>query len=93
FYCKGAVNVGRLLHLSRKELYDLARSSGANVLLNEEWCCKITHPLFKGKNHYRVRILYSADLACSMLSDAQKPVAVEDAKGVEGVMIILDRQQ
>jgi hypothetical protein len=35
FYCQGGVNVATLLQLSRKALFELGRSSGGNVLLDE----------------------------------------------------------
>ena len=36
FVCKNAVDVHKLLHLSRRSLYAVARENGANVLLDEQ---------------------------------------------------------
>lgn len=36
FVCKNAVDLHKLLYLSRKSLYCLAKENGANVLLDEQ---------------------------------------------------------
>lgn len=36
FLCKGGVDTGRLLDLSRKALYSRAKAMGGNVLLDEQ---------------------------------------------------------
>ncbi|TFK41402.1 hypothetical protein BDQ12DRAFT_711145 [Crucibulum laeve] len=92
YLCKGAVNTARLLHLTRKEVYDIAKDHNANVLLNEEWSCDIKNPWYRSKDEYKAIIQYSANIARSHREDAQKPVAIENARGIEGVMIVLERR-
>lgn len=36
FLCKGAVDLCKLLYLTRRTLYNVAKENGANVLLDEE---------------------------------------------------------
>lgn len=36
FVCKGGVDAGRLVDISRKGLYSIAKTMGGNVLLEEQ---------------------------------------------------------
>ncbi|KAF7982067.1 hypothetical protein HWV62_30360 [Athelia sp. TMB] len=99
FVCKNAVDVHKLLHLSRRSLYAVARENGANVLLDEQWRCKITHPKFAKQNRFRVKVQYSAVMAKSCWPDAQKPVELHTAaeaasdSRINGLMTILERKE
>ncbi|KZP04553.1 hypothetical protein FIBSPDRAFT_848709 [Athelia psychrophila] len=95
FVCKNAVDLEKLLFLSRKSLYAVAKDNGANVLLDEQWRCKITHPKFAKQNRFRVKVQYSATMARSCWPDAQKPVEIDVAssRGIDGLMTILERKE
>ncbi|KIM84561.1 hypothetical protein PILCRDRAFT_29983, partial [Piloderma croceum F 1598] len=93
FLCEGAVDLCKLLYLSRRTLYDVGRENGANVLLDEQWRCKISRPKFRKQNRFRVKIQYTAMMARSHWPDAQRPVEIEAAKGIEGLMTILHRKK
>ncbi|KAI6159554.1 hypothetical protein EDD17DRAFT_894810 [Pisolithus thermaeus] len=90
FICKGGVDSGRLLDLSRKKLYMTAKAMGGNVLLDEQWDCRIRHPKLQ-KHEFKVTIHYSATVARSFSPDGQRPVGIEAAKGIKGLMTVLDR--
>ncbi|KAH7883900.1 hypothetical protein F5I97DRAFT_1780546, partial [Phlebopus sp. FC_14] len=91
FLCRGGVDAGRLLDLSRKGLYSTAREMGGNVLLEEQWDCSIRYPKLQKRDEFKVTICYSATVARSFWPDAQRPIDVEAAKGIKGLMTILDR--
>jgi len=92
FLCQDAVDLVKLLYLSRRSLYAAARESGGSVLLEEQWRCRISRPKFKRQDRFRVKIQYSATVAQSYWPDAQRPVEIEAAKGIEGLMTILVRK-
>ncbi|KIK97651.1 hypothetical protein PAXRUDRAFT_135879 [Paxillus rubicundulus Ve08.2h10] len=91
FVCKGGVDAGRLLDLSRKGLYSIAKEMGGNVLLEEQWDCKIRYPRLQKRDEFKVTIHYVATVARSAWPDAQRPVDIEAAKGIRGLMTVLDR--
>ncbi|KAH7911219.1 hypothetical protein BJ138DRAFT_947595 [Hygrophoropsis aurantiaca] len=92
FLCKGGVDTVKLLDVSRRGLYSTAKEMGGNVLLEEQWDCKICHPRFHKHDRFKVTIHYSAQVARSLGSDAQTPIEAAAAKGVKGLMTVLDRQ-
>ncbi|KAG1871179.1 hypothetical protein C8R48DRAFT_596419 [Suillus tomentosus] len=89
FTCKGGVDAGRLVNLARKGLYSTAKEMGGNVLLEE----KSAHPLslYQRRDQFKVTIHYSATVARSCWPDAQRPVEIEAAKGIKGLMTVIDR--
>ncbi|KDQ63872.1 hypothetical protein JAAARDRAFT_394087 [Jaapia argillacea MUCL 33604] len=91
FVCSGAVDTAKLLHLSRRELYSIAQDRGGNVLMDEQWSCKISQPKFRRRDRFTVSIEYSATVGRSSWPDAQRPVQLKAAKGVGGLMTIIDR--
>ncbi|KAF9243800.1 hypothetical protein BU15DRAFT_42702, partial [Melanogaster broomeanus] len=91
FHCKGGVDARRLLDLSRKGLYSIAREMGGNVLLEEEWNCSIRHPRLQKRDEFKVTIHYAATVARSAWPDAQRPIEMKAAKGIKGLMTVLDR--
>ncbi|KAG6329854.1 hypothetical protein ID866_9236 [Astraeus odoratus] len=91
FTCKGAVDVTKLLRASRASLLEKAEYLGANVLVEESWCCTIRVPKDSRQGSYRVRIRYCASASRSSLPDPQKPVALDKVRNVPGLMTILDR--
>ncbi|KAG1749694.1 uncharacterized protein EDB91DRAFT_1046467 [Suillus paluster] len=92
FTCKGGVDAGRLVNLARKGLYSTAKEMGGNVLLEEKWDCEIRHPRSQCRDQFKVTIHYSATVARSFCPDAQKPVEIQAAKGIKGLMTVIDRQ-
>lgn len=91
FTCKGGVDAGRLVNLARKGLYSTAKEMGGNVLLEERWDCEIRHPRSQRRDQFKVTIHYSATVARSCWPDAQRPVEIEAAKGIKGLMTVIDR--
>ncbi|TFK57435.1 hypothetical protein OE88DRAFT_1651151 [Heliocybe sulcata] len=91
YLCSGAVDIAKLLHLSRRDMLSTARDCGGNVLLDEEWSYEISHPTFRRHNRYKVTIHYSATVGRSCWPDTQKPVQLANAHGIAGLMTILDR--
>ncbi|KAG2142489.1 hypothetical protein BD769DRAFT_1348533 [Suillus cothurnatus] len=89
FTCKGGVDAGRLVNLARKGLYSTAKEMGGNVLLEEKlaWLAS----LYQRRDQFKVTIHYSATVARSYKPDAQKPVEIEAAKGIKGLMTVIDR--
>ncbi|KAH8103064.1 hypothetical protein BXZ70DRAFT_905712 [Cristinia sonorae] len=91
FVCRDGVDAAKLLRAVRSSVYEKAESIGASVLVDEQWTCSIAGP--RKDNTYRVVIRYSASAARSSSSDPQKPVSLEQAKGVPGLMTVLAREQ
>jgi len=91
FRCKGGVDARRLVDLSRKGLFSIAKIMGGNVLLEEQWDCIIRHSTLRKRGEFKVIVHYSATVARSVWPDAQKPVEIEAAKGISGLMTVLDR--
>ncbi|KAG9314649.1 hypothetical protein JVU11DRAFT_5454 [Chiua virens] len=91
FTCKGGVDARRLVDLSRKGLYSVAKMMGGNVLLEEQWDCIIRHAKLQKRDEFKVVVRYSATVARSTCPDVQKPVQIESAKGIKGLMTVLDR--
>ncbi|KAI0036098.1 hypothetical protein K488DRAFT_17837, partial [Vararia minispora EC-137] len=88
FACADAVDVPLLLRVSRATLLDRVRLCGADTLLDERWICRI-----RGPKHgtYRVHIEYAAHPARTGCPDPGRPVALNKARGVPGLMTILER--
>jgi len=90
FVCIGGVNVIPLLRATRTVVVEVAQSWGANALVDEQWTCRICC----GQSNcgiFRVRICYSASGIRSTRPDPHKPVALDQIKGVPGLMTILRR--
>lgn len=66
---------------------------GGNILLDEQWNCSIRNPKLQRNYEFKVTIHYSATVARSFFPDAQRPVGIEAAKGIKGLMTILDRHE
>ncbi|THU78599.1 hypothetical protein K435DRAFT_699766 [Dendrothele bispora CBS 962.96] len=94
FYCIGAVNVLTLLRAVRGSLIETTEMLGGNVLLDEQWECEINPPKNRANGTFKVHIRYSASAArADTPVDPHRPVALERAKGVPGLMTILRRQE
>jgi len=91
FVCMGGVDVPKLLRAVRASLYEKCLAVGANVLVDEQWHCAIREPKKSG-DAFRVHITYSASACrCETVPDAQKPVSIERAKCVPGLMTVISR--
>jgi hypothetical protein len=93
FVCAGGVNVMTLLRATRMSLLEHVESLGANALLEEQWECKIAKPKPAHKGPYKVRVHYSACAAKSPVADPHRPVNLDKAKNVPGLMTILRRNE
>jgi len=91
FICLGAVDLPKLLRACRATLYDNAQNLGANVLIDEHWSATIYGPKHRTDSTFRVHIHYSASAARSEKCDPRRPVALDQAKGIPGLMTILER--
>jgi hypothetical protein len=91
FICLGAVDLAKLLRACRATLYNNAENLGANVLIEEQWSAKISTPKHRNDGTFRVHIRYSASAARSEKCDSHRPVALDQAKGIPGLMTILER--
>lgn len=87
FLCRGGVDVKRLLRTLRATLLEEAQMIGANVLVDEQWTCYIHAP--KRDGLYKVDMCYIASAARSATADPQQPVALENARGVPGLMTVV----
>jgi len=87
----GGVDMKRLIRAARTALYHTAENVGANVLIDEHWSATICGPKHRNDGTFRVNIRYSAAAARSERRDARRPVALDQAKGVPGLMTIIER--
>jgi len=90
FVCAGGVDTVKLVRLVRETVLQSAVAIGANVLVNERWSCDIHEPK-RGDGNYRAHIRYTASAARSSKPDPRKPVALENAKSVPGLMTVVQR--
>ncbi|KAL6306392.1 hypothetical protein BKA93DRAFT_729404 [Sparassis latifolia] len=91
FVCRDAVDVVKLLRAVRATLYENAETLGGSVLVDEQWTCSISVPRHRNDRTYKVHIQYTASAARSDRNDPQRPVAMERARGVPGLMTIVSR--
>jgi len=90
FVCAGGVDAQKLLRATRETLLARAQKIGGNVLVDERWTCTIT-PRNKGDGVWRTHIEYEAAATRSDQPDPHKPVALDQARSVPGLMTVLDR--
>ncbi|KAF7351240.1 hypothetical protein MSAN_01555500 [Mycena sanguinolenta] len=92
FICDGAVNAGQLLRFTRRSLMEVAELIGANALVDEKWDCTILRPKPGRTNRtFKVRISYTASAALSERPDPHRPVALDKANSVPGLMTVVKR--
>ncbi|KZP08208.1 hypothetical protein FIBSPDRAFT_761804 [Athelia psychrophila] len=89
YSCQGAVDVSRLLRVSRAKLMQQAKYLNGNVLLDEHWQCTIRGPKNRRDGTFRVHIRYAASASRSYLPDPQRPIALDKARSVPGLMTVL----
>ncbi|KAJ8081773.1 hypothetical protein PM082_007619 [Marasmius tenuissimus] len=92
FLCVGGVNMDRLLGATRQTMLERAEEAGANCLVDEKWKYTIVAPR-RPRGAYKVQINYSAQAAKSSECDPHKPVALDCASGIPGLMTILERRE
>ncbi|KAL1744443.1 hypothetical protein HDZ31DRAFT_38718 [Schizophyllum fasciatum] len=93
FVCTGGVNAAVLLRAARTQLMQTAELLGANALVDEHWEVSIACPKNKRTGSYRVVVTYSANATRSSARDPRKPVALEHAQGIDGLMTIVRRNE
>lgn len=92
FVCAGGVNLSTLLRITRIALMEHAeRELGANSVVDEQWECTISGPKPVQSGRYKVLIRYTASATISSVSDCRRPVALDQAKSIPGLMCILQR--
>ncbi|KAL1695674.1 hypothetical protein GGG16DRAFT_44942 [Schizophyllum commune] len=92
YVCSGGVNTPVLLRAARCKLLDDVRELGANALVDEKWSVDVHEPKTKSHGTYKVHVTYHADAVRSNASDPGKPVALEKAKSIPGLMTIVRRE-
>ncbi|KZS96145.1 hypothetical protein SISNIDRAFT_338966 [Sistotremastrum niveocremeum HHB9708] len=91
FVCDGGVDLRKLLRAARNLLYDQTVKLGGNSLVEERWSCRITRG--RRADRFNVKIHYSAVPAQSTVTDPQRPVSLENAKNIPGLMSIVYRRE
>ncbi|TFK38109.1 hypothetical protein BDQ12DRAFT_606399 [Crucibulum laeve] len=91
FVCVGGVNVATLLRATRGTLLDQADALGANALVDEQWKCTICGPKHRPNGTFKVQIRYTACATRSSQLDPHRPITLDQAKGVPGLMTIIKR--
>ncbi|KAH9478427.1 hypothetical protein JR316_0008882 [Psilocybe cubensis] len=91
FVCVGGVNIALLLRATRSALVEHIEDFGANGLINEMWECTISGPKQMHNGAYKIRVRYIADAVKSSVPDPRRPVALDKAKGIPGLMTIIKR--
>ncbi|OJT14029.1 hypothetical protein TRAPUB_9419 [Trametes pubescens] len=91
FICRDGVDTTKLLRAVRGALYQKAQTYGANVLVDEQWTCTICGPRHRSDGSFKVYVHYSASAARSDKRDPQRPVALDQARSVPGLMTIISR--
>ncbi|KAH9937985.1 hypothetical protein B0H21DRAFT_780701 [Amylocystis lapponica] len=77
---------------TRAALYETAQALGGNVLVDEQWMCTVCEaPRNRNGGSFRVNVHYTASAARSERRDPQRPVALDRARGVPGLMTIVSR--
>ncbi|EIN08359.1 hypothetical protein PUNSTDRAFT_68484 [Punctularia strigosozonata HHB-11173 SS5] len=93
FVCANAVDPAKLLRATRDRLLEMAESIGANALVDERWEMTVCGPKHRNDGSFRVYVEYSAKAARAAIPDPRKPVALQNAKGVPGLMTITHRDE
>ncbi|PPQ66016.1 hypothetical protein CVT24_011960 [Panaeolus cyanescens] len=93
YVCEGGVNVATLVRATRQTLLERVDACGANSLTQEQWQCSISPPknVHHGVGTYKVEVRYHASATRSSVPDPHKPVALDQAKGIPGLMTIRSR--
>lgn len=92
FVCVGGVNLITLLRITRITLMEqVERALGANSVVDEHWECTISGPKPVQSGRYKVLIRYTASATISSVPDCRRPVALDQAKCIPGLMSILKR--
>ncbi|KAF9485077.1 hypothetical protein BDN70DRAFT_796670 [Pholiota conissans] len=91
FICEGGVNVGTLLRATRLTLLEYCYQMGANALVDESWECRIVGPKTTHHGTYKVDIVYTASATKSTTADPRKPVSMDKATNIPGLMTIIRR--
>ncbi|KAI0822984.1 hypothetical protein BC628DRAFT_1326089 [Trametes gibbosa] len=91
FVCRDGVDATKLVRVVRGALYQKAQTYGANVLVDERWTCTICGPRHRADGTFKVEVHYAASAARSDKRDPQRPVALDSARSVPGLMTILSR--
>lgn len=93
---RDGVNTKALLAYTRGKVLSRALSLGGDTLLNERWTCRVcTAASARGPaGQYKVFITYEGTAARTerRLPDPARPVCLNQAEGIPGLMTILSRE-
>jgi len=100
FICTGGVDVVKLLRISRASAYNTALVRADSyvernkkvVLVDEHWQCTIVTTPHGHDLYYKSYVRYCALATVSKYADHEWPVAVDQVRGVPGLMTILERK-
>ncbi|KAL1744891.1 hypothetical protein HDZ31DRAFT_63693 [Schizophyllum fasciatum] len=92
YVCSGGVNAPVLLRAARCKLLDDVRELGANALVDERWSIDVHEPKTRSHGTYKVHVTYRAIAIRSNAADPGRPVALEKAKSIPGLMTIVRRE-
>ncbi|KAJ3530936.1 hypothetical protein NMY22_g8362 [Coprinellus aureogranulatus] len=90
FEVANGVNTATLLRATKKTILEAVENLGlgVNALADEQWECTICGPK---KNVYKVQIDYTATAVRCTRQDGFRPVALDRAKSIPGLMTIIKR--
>lgn len=90
FEVVGGVSTPTLLRATKRAILEAIEAMGlGNSVAEEQWECTICGP--KKQNCYKVQINYSAVAVTCTRPDGFRPVALDKAKTIEGLMTITKR--
>jgi hypothetical protein len=93
FTCSGGVDTTKLIRAARMSLIENAEIIGANALVDEQWTCTICRPKNRrNSGTYRVHVYYTAQATLSQNEDPHRPVSLDKAKSIPGLMTVHKRQ-
>ncbi|KAF8521476.1 hypothetical protein JB92DRAFT_2890475 [Gautieria morchelliformis] len=91
FVCLDGVDTRRLLLLTRRRVFEKVELLGGNAIIDERWSCKICKHETRRGIVYRISITYQGTPARCSCPDPQRPVAIDEAKGIQGLMSVVSR--
>ncbi|KAF6745429.1 hypothetical protein DFP72DRAFT_51905 [Ephemerocybe angulata] len=90
FEVAGGVNTPTLLRATKRTILETVATLGANALADEIWECTICGPKH---GTYKVEIKYSATATRCTRADGYRPVALDKAQSIPGLMTISKRNE
>ncbi|KAF8527322.1 hypothetical protein JB92DRAFT_2698577 [Gautieria morchelliformis] len=92
YVCSNAVNAPRLVALTREAMDAQVQRWGGNAMVDESWSYTIQQRKSNHGNSFKVSVKYRGVVAQCERPDPHYPVALEEAKGIPGLMTVISRQ-